>query len=81
MESSKENRYPQTDREIRIFCIETVQDPFSGYSDTYIEKARKLYDFITEIPPDVKEEQQASRSLFPARKRWKFPWWKNKKPK
>ena len=81
MESSKENRYPQTDREIRIYCIETVQIPFCGYSEEYVEQARKLYDFITEGPSDVTEERQASRNLSPARKRWKFPWWKNKKPK
>lgn len=81
MESSKGNKYPQTDREIRIYCIETVQDPFCGYSEEYVEQARKLYDFITEIPLDATEGQQAPRSLSLARKRWKFPWRKNKKPK
>ena len=58
MESSKENRYPQTDREIRIYCIETVQNPFCGYSEEYVEQARKLYDFITEGPSDVMNERQ-----------------------
>lgn len=81
MESSKENRYPQTDREIRIYCIETVQIPFEGYSKEYVEQARKLYEFITEGPSDAMEERQALRSLSPARKHWKFLWWKNKKPK
>ncbi len=69
MKSSKENRYPQTDREIRIYCIETVQDPFCGYSDIYIEQARKLYDFITEIPPDVMEELQELEKQYNADER------------
>ena len=58
------NRYPKTDREIRIYCIESVQDSFSGLSDKDIEQARKLYDFICGKDPDETEETQGQRSLF-----------------
>ena len=78
---TKKKAYPQTDTEIRIYCIETVQEAFCGYKEEYIEQARKLYGFITEGAADAKEERWASRRLSPGRRRWRFPWWKNKKPR
>ena len=62
---TKKKAYPQTDTEIRIYCIETVQEAFCGYKEEYIEQARKLYGFITEGAADAKEERTTKMETRP----------------
>lgn len=53
---SKEHTYPQTDREIRMWCVEMAFE-FLGRNN--IEDAEKLYDFII---GRKKEERQELKS-------------------
>lgn len=50
--------YPQTDKEIRMYCLEIAQGIFGGQSiDEWLADAEKLYDFICResSPATVKE--------------------------
>ena len=48
--------YPKTDKEIRMYCLEYIRDPFNmAKSEDIINSAQRIYDFICQKPNSVTE--------------------------
>lgn len=48
--------YPKTDKEIRMYCLEYIRDPFNmAKSEDIINSAQRIYDFICPKPNSVTE--------------------------
>jgi hypothetical protein len=46
--------YPKTDKEIRMYCLEYIRDPFNmAKSEDIINSAQRIYDFICPKPKSV----------------------------
>lgn len=46
--------YPKTDKEIRMYCLEYIRDPFNmAKSEDIINSAQRIYDFICQKPNSV----------------------------